>query len=318
MTRTFITKLRQAARAWRPISGVSNVAHSRPLWTKPLELSPLSPRRVIPSHILHPPYVLPTGEFTNPRKHRVAPEIKDAAAIEGMRKAGMYASYLRAFAASKLKVGVTTDYIDEQLHNECIRLNIYPAALGFSGFPKSVCTSVNQVVCHGIPDYRVLEDGDIINIDVTVFVEGYFGDCSNTFCVGNVDEAGCRLVESVREATAAAIERCGPNQPFSVIGDACQTIADRDGYSIVRDFCAHGIGTELHQPPNIWHHRNNRPEVMLPGMTFTIEPMFNEGDMDIEILHDQWTIVTKDQQRSAQCEQTLLITDSGYEILTKH
>lgn len=218
-----------------------------------------------------------------------------------------------------MKPGVTTDAIDKLVHDEIIRLGAYPSPLGYYGFPKSVCTSVNNVVCHGVPDMRPLEDGDIINIDVTVYVDGYHGDCSGTFLCGNVSDKYKRLVTCTREALDNAIAICKPGVQLKRIGEEVQKVAERESYGVVPGFTGHGIGADMHMAPHIFHYKNNYPGVMMPGMVFTIEPMLNEtvyGDYITH--HDDWTILTVDGARSAQFEETIVITEEGHEVLTKH
>uniref|UniRef100_A0A182PEC6 Methionine aminopeptidase n=1 Tax=Anopheles epiroticus TaxID=199890 RepID=A0A182PEC6_9DIPT len=212
--------------------------------------------------------------------------------------------------------GVTTDEIDAFVHQEAIKANAYPSPLRYLGFPKSVCTSVNNVACHGIPDDRKLLDGDIINIDITVFFNGYHGDCSRTVLIGEVDERGKYLVESTERCLAEAILCCGPGQPICVIGKSIDKFAKRKKLTVMPAFAGHGIGSYFHGPPNILHFDNDFPGVMIPGMTFTIEPVLTLGTSEAEILEDTWTAVSTDNARSAQFEHTVLITSEGCEVLT--
>ena len=184
-------------------------------------------------------------------------------------------------------------------------------------FPKSVCTSVNNVVCHGIPDDRPLEDGDIINVDITVFLDGVHGDCSETFLVGNVDESGQKLVQVAKESMEVGVKACGPGVEFRTIGAVIQSHAESQGFQVVPAFTGHGIGSFFHGPPDIYHMQNLYPGRMKPGVTFTVEPAISEGSHEIVILEDGWTAVTSDNSRSAQFEHTVLITESGVEILTE-
>ncbi|XP_043931472.1 methionine aminopeptidase 1D, mitochondrial isoform X3 [Protopterus annectens] len=215
------------------------------------------------------------------------------------------------------EVGMTTEEIDYIVHHETIRHNAYPSPLGYGGFPKSVCTSVNNVVCHGIPDSRALQDGDIINIDVTVYYEGYHGDTSETFLVGNVDEGGQKLVEVARRCRDEAIEVCRPGAAFSVIGNTISHIAHSNGFQVCPDFVGHGIGSYFHGHPEVWHHASDSKLLMEEGMAFTIEPVLMEGSPEFKILDDKWTAVSLDNKRSAQFEHTVVITSHGAEILTK-
>uniref|UniRef100_A0A4W6EZ83 Methionine aminopeptidase n=1 Tax=Lates calcarifer TaxID=8187 RepID=A0A4W6EZ83_LATCA len=216
-----------------------------------------------------------------------------------------------------IEVGMTTDEIDFIVHQETIKHNAYPSPLRYGGFPKSVCTSVNNVVCHGIPDSRQLQDGDIINIDVTVYLDGYHGDTSETFLIGQVDEAGQRLVETARRCRDEAIAACKPGEQLCVIGNTISEIAQANGFQVCPYFIGHGIGSHFHCYPEIWHHANDNDMVMDEGMAFTIEPILMEGSPEFRILKDKWTAVSADDKRSAQFEHTVVITSDGVEILTK-
>ncbi|PNI86413.1 METAP1D isoform 6, partial [Pan troglodytes] len=215
------------------------------------------------------------------------------------------------------KVDMTTEEIDALVHREIISHNAYPSPLGYGGFPKSVCTSVNNVLCHGIPDSRPLQDGDIINIDVTVYYNGYHGDTSETFLVGNVDECGKKLVEVARRCRDEAIAACRAGAPFSVIGNTISHITHQNGFQVCPHFVGHGIGSYFHGHPEIWHHANDNDLPMEEGMAFTIEPIITEGSPEFKVLEDAWTVVSLDNQRSAQFEHTVLITSRGAQILTK-
>ncbi|XP_068103141.1 methionine aminopeptidase 1D, mitochondrial isoform X3 [Hyperolius riggenbachi] len=244
-------------------------------------------------------------------------EIKDEDQIEGLRQACQLARHILLMAGKFLKVGMTTEEIDAFVHENIISLNAYPSPLGYGGFPKSVCTSVNNVVCHGIPDSRPLEDGDIINIDVTVFSGGYHGDTSETFLVGNVDEVGCKLVKTARRCRDEAIAACKPGAPLCVIGNTISHIAKENNFQVCPQFIGHGIGSYFHGHPEIWHHANVNDMEMEEGMAFTIEPIIMEGSPDFKILPDKWTAVSRDNKRSAQFEHTIVITSTGAEILTQ-
>ena len=215
-----------------------------------------------------------------------------------------------AFAGTQLRPGLTTDALDAIVHDRIVALDLYPSPLGYRGFPKSICTSVNNVACHGIPDTRALVDGDIINIDVSTYHRnGFHGDCSQTFLVGNVDAKGRTLVAVTNECLERAIRICGPNQRFSAIGDIIETHASSQGFTVCPRFIGHGIGRDFHTAPEILHFRNDQPGFMQAGMIFTIEPILNQGDEDVREWSDGWTAVTTDYGRSAQCEHTILITD---------
>ena len=243
-------------------------------------------------------------------------ERKTPAAIAAMRRACRYAAYIRHFASTQLVAGRTTDEVDRAVHAECVRLAVYPSPLLYAGFPKSLCTSINQCVCHGIPDGRPLQSGDIVNVDVSTFVDGHHGDCSGTYTVGEADEHALHLIQTTREAVRRSIAACGPGVPFSRIGDTCEAVAAEGQYTIVREYCGHGIGRDFHMPPLVLHVHNDARDVMVPGMTFTIEPMLCEGAPQCFIREDGWTVETKDGKRSAQWEETLLITEDGVEVLT--
>jgi methionyl aminopeptidase len=274
----------------------------------------VSPRRPVPTSIERPEYVdkpAPTLDGGS--------EVKDPETIERMRVAGRLAAQAMEAAAAVIAPGVTTDEIDRVAHEFLIDHGAYPSTLGYKGFPKSLCTSVNEVVCHGIPDNRPLEDGDIVNIDITAYIGGVHGDTDATYLCGDVDEESRLLVERTREAMMRAIKAATPGREINVIGRVIESYARRFGYGVVRDFTGHGIGRTFHSGLIIPHYdaAPSYDTVIEPGMTFTIEPMLNLGGRhDWEMWDDGWTVVTKDRARSAQFEHTILITDSGNEILT--
>jgi methionyl aminopeptidase len=213
--------------------------------------------------------------------------------------------------------GVTTDELDRVGHEFLCDHGAYPSTLGYRGFPKSLCTSINEVVCHGIPDSTELRDGDIVNIDITAYIGGVHGDTDATYLVGDVDEESRLLVERTRESLERAIKAVRPGRPINVVGRVIESYARRFGYGVVRDFTGHGIGTAFHSGLVVPHYDDpSHTTVMEPGMTFTIEPMLNLGTHEWEMWDDGWTVVTKDRRRSAQFEHTLLVTDEGAEILT--
>ncbi|XP_063789534.1 methionine aminopeptidase 1D, mitochondrial isoform X2 [Pseudophryne corroboree] len=273
----------------------------------------VSPAHLIPEHIMKPDYVT-TGIVPD---WGDSIEIKDEDQIQGLRQACQLARHILLMAGKMLKIGITTEEIDLFVHRSIISENAYPSPLGYGGFPKSVCTSVNNVVCHGIPDSRPLEDGDIINIDVTVYSGGHHGDTSETFLVGNVDEDGRKLVETARRCRDEAIAACKPGAPFSVIGNTISRIAAENNFQVCPQFVGHGIGTFFHGHPEIWHHANVNDMEMEEGMAFTIEPIIMEGSPDFRILKDKWTAVSMDNKRSAQFEHTIVLTSGGADILTK-
>ncbi|XP_028988796.1 methionine aminopeptidase 1D, mitochondrial [Betta splendens] len=273
----------------------------------------VKPPNAVPEHIVRPDYV----------RSRLVPEwpdyieIKDQEQVEGLTRACQLARHVLLLAGRSLKVGMTTDEIDFIVHQETIRHNAYPSPLQYGGFPKSVCTSVNNVVCHGIPDSRQLQNGDIINIDVTVYLDGYHGDTSETYLVGQVNEVGQRLVETARLCRDEAIAVCKPGAQLCVIGNTISEIANAGGFQVCPYFIGHGIGSHFHCHPEIWHHANDNDMTMEEGMAFTIEPIIMEGSVEFKILKDKWTAVSVDDKRSAQFEHTVVITADGVDILTQ-
>jgi len=273
----------------------------------------LSARRSVPAALARPEYV----DRPAPAKF-TGPEVKDAETIEKMRIAGRIAAQAMGAAAGAIAPGVTTDELDRIGHEYMLDHGAYPSTLGYRRFPKSLCTSVNEVICHGIPDDRPLQDGDIVNIDITAYIGGVHGDTDATYLCGDVDEESRLLVERTREAMMRAIKASIPGREINVIGRVIQSYAKRFGYGVVRDFTGHGIGTAFHSGLVVPHY-DAAPKyntVIEPGMTFTIEPMLNLGTVEWDMWDDDWTVVTKDHKRSAQFEHTLLITETGAEILT--
>jgi len=273
----------------------------------------LSRRRAVPASIARPEYV----DRPAPAKY-TGPEVKDAETIEKMRIAGRIAAHAMQAAAAAIAPGVTTDTLDRIGHEFMLDHGAYPSTLGYRHYPKSLCTSVNEVICHGIPDDRPLEDGDIVNIDITAFIDGVHGDTDATYLCGEVDEESRLLVERTHEAMMRGIRAAVPGREINVIGRVIQSYAKRFGYGVVRDFTGHGIGSAFHSGLVIPHY-DAAPQyntVIEPGMTFTIEPMLNLGTPEWDMWGDSWTVVTKDRRRSAQFEHTLLITETGAEILT--
>jgi methionyl aminopeptidase len=273
----------------------------------------VSPRRPVPASIPRPEYV----DRPAPAAY-TGPEVKDAETIEKMRVAGRLAAQAMAAAAAVIAPGVTTDELDRVGHEFLLDHGAYPSTLGYKGFPKSLCTSVNEVICHGIPDDRELVDGDIVNIDITAFIGGVHGDTDATYLVGDVDEESRLLVERTHEAMMRAIKAVRPGRQINVIGRVIESYAKRFGYGVVEDFTGHGIGTAFHSGLIVPHY-DAAPAystVIQEGMTFTIEPMLNLGTQTWDMWDDGWTVVTKDRRRSAQFEHTLLVTADGAEILT--
>ena len=266
------------------------------------------------------PAAIPRPEYVD----RPAPakftgsEVKDAETIARMRVAGRIAAGAMEAAAAAIAPGVTTDELDRIGHEYMLDHKAYPSPLGYRKYPKSLCTSVNEVICHGIPDDRPLQDGDIVNIDVTAYIGGVHGDTDATYLCGDVDERSRLLVQRTHEAMMRGIRASKPGREINVIGRVIQSYAKRFGYAVVRDFTGHGIGTAFHSGLVVPHY-DAAPQyntVIEPGMTFTIEPMLNLGTVEWDMWDDDWTVVTRDRQRSAQFEHTLLITDAGAEILT--
>ncbi|MCU1595566.1 MAG: methionine aminopeptidase [Frankiales bacterium] len=274
-----------------------------------------SPRREVPPEIARPPYANDPQGRPGVRES-AAP--KDAETLAKMRVAGKAAAEVLQAVGAAVRPGVTTDELDAIAHAECIRRGGYPSPLGYNGFPKSLCTSVNEVICHGIPDSTVLKDGDIVNLDVTIYLDGVHGDTNATFLVGEVDEESRRLVEVTRECLVRGIAAVKPGGRVRDIGKAIQTYAEGEGYGVVRAFVGHGIGRAFHSDPQVYHYDNPSARTeLLPGMTFTIEPMITIGDWHHEMWDDGWTAVTVDRSRTAQFEHTLVVTETGAEILTQ-
>jgi methionyl aminopeptidase len=272
----------------------------------------ISPRRPVPDSIARPEYVdrPAPAPFTGS-------EVKDEETIARIRVACRLAAQARELVGSHVSPGVTTDELDRVGHEFLCDHGAYPSTLGYKGFPKSLCSSVNEVVCHGIPDARVIEDGDIVNIDITAYLDGVHGDTNATFLAGDVDEESRLLVERTHEALDRAIKAVRPGRRVSVIGRVIESYARRFGYGVVREFTGHGIGTAFHSGLIIPHYDEPRfDDEILPGMTFTIEPMLNLGTHDWVMWDDGWTVVTADGRRSAQFEHTLLVTNDGAEVLT--
>jgi methionyl aminopeptidase len=271
----------------------------------------LSPWREVPASIPRPEYV---GKKEPRRSNRTVqpPEI-----IDRMRVAGRLAARAVVLAGEHCKPGVTTDEIDRVVHEFLCDHGAYPSTLGYKGFPKSCCTSLNEVICHGIPDSTVIEDGDIVNVDVTAYLDGVHGDTNQTFCVGEVSQDVRDLVDRTREATMRGVKAVAPGRALNAIGRVIEAYAKRFGYGVVRDFGGHGIGESFHSGLFVPHYDNpDLTIVMEPGMTFTIEPMITLGTYRHDMWDDGWTVVTKDRRWTAQFEHMVAVTESGYEILT--
>jgi methionyl aminopeptidase len=243
--------------------------------------------------------------------------IKSKTQIEGIRRASQLNREILDMLEERIHPGVTTAEIDRWVHEHTIAHDGVPAPLNYRGFPKSVCTSINEVVCHGIPEERALREGDIVNVDVTTILDGFFGDSSRMFMLGKVSDTARRLVEVTRECLEIGIAQVRPGGFVGDIGHAIQTHAESKGYSVVRDFVGHGTGLRFHEEPQVPHFgRKGKGHPLLPGMVFTIEPMINAGDWPIRILDDRWTAVTVDGSLSAQFEHTVAVTSEGVEVLT--
>jgi methionyl aminopeptidase len=271
-----------------------------------------SPTRAVPAGIPRPPYAETGVPVRVPESPVRSPEV-----IERMRVAGKAAAEVLQAVGAAVRPGVTTDELDALCHDEIIRRGGYPSPLNYGGFPKSLCTSVNEVICHGIPDDRALIDGDIVNLDVTIYLDGVHGDTNATFPVGTIDEASADLIRVTRQSLDRGIAAVKPGRPIRDIGRAIQSHAEGHGYGVVRAFVGHGIAEQFHTDLQIPHYDNSRATTIIePGMTFTIEPMITMGAWQHQLWDDGWTAVTVDRRRTAQFEHTLLVTDEGAEVLT--
>jgi methionyl aminopeptidase len=245
--------------------------------------------------------------------------LKTAEDIEKMRIAGRLAAEVLEMIGPHVKAGVTTDELDRLCHDYIVnQQKAIPAPLNYRGFPKSICTSINHVVCHGIPGPKKLKDGDIVNLDITVLKDGYHGDTSQMFCVGKPSILAHRLIAVTQECLYLGIEQVKPGNTLGDIGAVIQEYAEKNHFSVVREYCGHGIGKGFHEPPNVLHYgKRHQGLVLQAGMIFTIEPMINAGGYPVKLLPDGWTVVTKDHSLSAQYEHTILVTPTGSEILTR-
>lgn len=247
-----------------------------------------------------------------PERHLILSETD----IEGLKKSAVITEAILNQVGDMIKPGVTTNEIDAFVHQYTVDHGAIPAPLNYMGFPKSCCTSINEVICHGIPEDRALKEGDIINVDVTSILNGYFTDASRMFAVGSISQEAQKLIDCAKECLQIGLDQVAPYVSFSAIGTAIEAYANSQGYSVVRDFGGHGIGNNFHEDPHVSHFdTGHKGMIMVPGMVFTIEPMINEGTYKLEVLEDDWTAVTKDGKLSAQWEHTLLVTDMGYEVL---
>ncbi len=280
---------------------------------QPLVPGRVSPRRAVPGSIPRPEYV----DRPAPRPW-TGSDVFDDETVSRIRVAARIAAQALEEVGRHVAPGVTTDQLDVVGHDALVAHGAYPSTLGYRGFPKSLCTSVNEVICHGIPDSTVLQDGDIVNVDITAFVGGVHGDTNATFLVGEVDEASRMLVERTREALERGIRAVAPGRQVNVIGRVIEKYATRFGYGVVRDYTGHGVGPAFHTGLVIPHYdaAPGYDTLIEPGMVFTIEPMLDLGTPDWEMWDDGWTVVTADRSRSAQFEHTILVTEHGAEVLT--
>ena len=292
-------------------AGASSIPVSHP----PVRPGLVSSRRGVPAGIERPPYASRPGGEPDPP---ASPLVRTPAELDAMRRTGALAAEVLIAACEQVRVGMTTDSIDRFVHEAAVTSGAYPSPLGYRGYPKSVCTSVNEVICHGIPDSRRLASGDIVNIDVTVYREGVHGDTSVTLMIGDVDEHSRRLVAETRVALQEGIGAVRAGAVVSDIGRAIQSHAFRHGLGVVREFIGHGVGTEFHSGLQVPHYHDRRHSMALAeGMTFTIEPMLTLGTPEASMWRDGWTAVTADGRRTAQFEHTLACTADGAEILTR-
>lgn len=274
----------------------------------------IGPKRKVPTSIPRPEYLFHDGPEVV-----TASDVKDAETIEKIRAAGKVAAGALEEAAKAIAPGVTTDELDRIAHEYMCDHGAYPSSLDYMGFPKSICTSVNEVICHGIPDSTVLDEGDIVNLDVTAYLNGVHGDTNKTFGVGEIDEESALLIERTRISMERAIKAVKPGRPINVIGRVISSYAKRFDYGVVRDFTGHGVGEAFHSGLIIPHY-DCAPEygqIMEVGMVFTIEPMLTLGTYEWDQWDDGWTVVTKDRGRTAQFEHTLAVTEDGADILTE-
>jgi methionyl aminopeptidase len=279
-----------------------------------LQRGTLSPRRAVPDHIVRPHYV---GTWPGTRADFDDPMVKDAGTIARMRVAGHVAADALVEVGRHVAPGVTTDELDRVGHEFLIARGAYPSTLGYKDYPKSLCTSVNEAICHGIPDSRPLADGDVVKVDITAYLGGVHGDTCATYYAGTPRDEVRALGERTREAMLRGINAVRPGRPISVIGRVIESYAKRFGYGVVRDYTGHGVGPSFHTKPTILHYDNPRATTLLePGMTFTIEPMLTLGGTDWHMWDDEWTVLTDDGSWVAQWEHTIAVTDDGAEILT--
>lgn len=277
----------------------------------------LSATREVPAEIPRPDYADTGRPLSEERERSSQIRVIEGEDLENLRAACKLARQVLDLAGRAVAPGVTTDRLDEIVHNAIIEAGAYPSPLNYRGFPKSVCTSVNEVICHGIPDMRPLQEGDIVNIDVTVFYKGFHGDVNATFPVGEITDEAKRLIQTTYTALENATNAVKPGKLYRSIGGVIQSAVKQEGFSVVRSYCGHGIHELFHCSPNVPHYaRNKAVGVMKPGHSFTIEPMINQGVFNDRTWPDDWTSVTKDGKLSAQFENTMIVTETGVEVLT--
>ncbi|WP_022868444.1 type I methionyl aminopeptidase [Schaalia vaccimaxillae] len=293
------------------MTDVSKLAQRAPLGN--LTPGKVSPSLEVPASIERPEYMFHDGP-----ERVIASDIKSPEVIEKIRVAGRIAAQALEVVGQAIAPGVTTDYLDQIAHEFIIRQGAYPSCLGYMGFPKAICTSINEVICHGIPDDRPLEEGDIINVDITAYKDGVHGDTCAMFEVGSVDEESHLLIERTRNAMMRGIKAVGPGREINVIGRVIEAYAKRFDYGVVRDYTGHGVGEAFHSGLIVPHYdaAPNYSTVMEPGMVFTVEPMLTLGTTQWEQWDDDWTVVTADRSRTAQFEHTIVVTEDGSQILT--
>lgn len=280
---------------------------------KTLRPGRISPIREVPLSIDRPEYLFHDGPEVV-----TTSDTKPTAVIARIREAGRIAAQALEYAGSLVRPGVTTDEIDRKTHEFIVARGAYPSCLGYMGFPKAICTSINEVICHGIPDDRELRDGDIVNVDVTVYLDGVHGDTCAMFVAGTTDDESLLLIERTEAAMMRGIKAVRPGRPFNVIGRVINAYAKRFGYGVVRDYTGHGVGEAFHSGLIVPHY-DAAPaydEPMEVGMVFTVEPMLTLGTIEWEQWDDGWTVVTADRRRTAQFEHTIVVTEDGAEILT--
>lgn len=272
-----------------------------------------TPIRTVPKHIERPEYA-----WKNDVQEAIGePHVQTPEVVEAMREASRIAANALVVAGREVRPGVTTDFVDQIAHEYMCDHGAYPSTLGYRGYPKSSCISLNEIVCHGIPDSTVIEDGDIVNVDVTAYKNGVHGDTNATFLAGDVTEEHRLLVERTKEATMRGIKAAKPGRQINVIGRVIESYAKRFGYTVVRDFTGHGVGPTFHNGLVVLHYDSEAyTDILEPGMTLTIEPMINLGALDYDIWDDGWTVQNRDGKFTAQFEHTIVITEDGNEILT--